>query len=216
MIEGGLLLAYLLLVSAVVISPGPDTFLILRVTLASGRLAGFAAVLGVQMGIALHTLAAVLGLSVLIASSPLLFKGVAVAGAAYLAWLGIEAMRSGSLIGTEDNGQHVRPRAALRDALLCNVLNPKVIVLFLALMPNFVRLEAGGVPGQLLLLAVILVAVNSVWQSGLVLAAAWARAHLLKPMAQRLIARGSGLVFILFAMLMLYEHLIRPAISQAL
>ena len=74
-------------------SPGPDTIVILRHALVSGRGAGFAAVAGVQVGMAVHTVLAVAGISVVVATSPTLFKAVAVIGAAYLAWLGVQGFR---------------------------------------------------------------------------------------------------------------------------
>ncbi|MCK5546407.1 MAG: LysE family translocator, partial [Rhodospirillaceae bacterium] len=89
--------AYLLTVSAVVLSPGPDTIIILRNTLSSGPRIGLVTVAGVQTGLVVHTLLAVLGISVLIASSPVLFKAVALAGAIYIAWIGVQGFRDGGM-----------------------------------------------------------------------------------------------------------------------
>lgn len=201
-----LLSGFVALALAVVVSPGPDTLLILRHTMTSGRKTGFATVFGVQIGVALHTMAAALGLTLLIAGSPLLFRAVALAGAAYLGWLGIEAWRSGAIdFATGDEAQ-VSAKRGLADAIMTNLLNPKVIVLFLALMPGFVEPERGQVGLQMATLGLILVSINAVWQAGLVLLAGWARGHLLKPSWQKAINRASGGVFLVFALLMMIEH----------
>ena len=137
-IEMSVLGAFIVAASAVVLSPGPDTMLILRYTLTSGPKVGLAAVAGVQIGLAFHTLLAVLGVSLVIASSPPLFKTVAMAGALYLGWLGVQGLRGGSILSLQNGGPVVGAGKACRDAILCNILNPKVILLFLALFPNFV------------------------------------------------------------------------------
>ena len=92
-VEFPVLGAFVVAVTAIVMSPGPDTMVILRHALTSGRKSGLAAVAGVQLGLMVHTALAVAGISLIIASSPVLFKSVALAGAAYLAWLGVESLR---------------------------------------------------------------------------------------------------------------------------
>jgi threonine/homoserine/homoserine lactone efflux protein len=89
--------AFVLTVLAVVVSPGPDTVLILRYSLSSGHRVGLATVLGVQLGLLVHTALAVAGISLIIASSPLLFKAVALLGAAYLVWLGLQGLIGGGV-----------------------------------------------------------------------------------------------------------------------
>ena len=146
-VDPSTLVAFIAATLAVIVSPGPDTVLILRYTVSSGRGVGVAAVAGVQLGLMAHTLLAVVGLSVVIASSTVLFTLIAIVGALYIAWLGIQGIRSGvvHVSGTADPG--VSHAKALRDAVLTNLFNPKVILLFLALMPNFVDLPRGGIAG---------------------------------------------------------------------
>ena len=111
--------------AAIVVSPGPDTMLILRYALGSGRSAGLAAVAGVQIGLFVHTALAVAGVSALIASSPMLLRPLAVVGAGYLAWLGLRALRGRGLLGVAHVGK-VEATRACREAILCNVLNPRL------------------------------------------------------------------------------------------
>ena len=207
-VEAATLGAFVIAVAAVVVSPGPDTMIILRYALASGRRAGFAAVAGVQLGLMVHTVLAVLGVSLIIASSPVLFKLVAVAGAAYLAWLGVQGFR-GAAAFRPDGG---RPSSALaracRDGILTNLLNPKVILLFLALFPNFVDTGRDDVPAQLVTLAVVLVVVNVIWQAPLAWAAESIGRWLGHPGVGRWVSRITGGVLLAFAALLLYQHLL--------
>ncbi len=200
-------IAYLLTVSAVVISPGPDTLLILRHSLSSGRAVGIATVAGVQFGLMIHITLAILGISMIIASSPLLFNAVATAGAIYLGWLGWQAIRDGRMLRMETDATIVTPRRACTDAMLTNLLNPKVILLFIALLPNFVDTSRGGVAGQLIRLGVVLIAVNVVWQLPMAWIADRARFWLGNPRVERRISLATGSVFLLFAALIIWDHL---------
>jgi homoserine/homoserine lactone efflux protein len=205
-VDGSTLAAFAVAAIAIVLSPGPDTIVILRHALVSGRGAGFAAVAGVQIGMAVHTGLAVAGISVIVAASPFLFKTVALIGAAYLAWLGVQGFRDGGVIGISD-GPVAGPWRAGRQALLSNVLNPKVILLFLALLPNFVDPASGPVAVQMIVLGALLIAINVVWQLPLAWAADRVSAWLGSATVQRWIGRASGAVLLAFAALMLYDHL---------
>lgn len=209
-VELSTLAAFVAAAGILVLTPGPDTILILRYTMNSGHRVGLATVMGVQLGLLVHTAAAVFGLSLVIASSPLLFKGIAVAGALYLAWLAIQSVRAGVMRFDGDGdiaGVGIGAGKALRDAVLCNVLNPKVILLFLALMPNFVVIQRDDVPAQLAVLGLVLILVNMVYQVPLTLAADAARRWLGSPAVQACINWGTGAVLLLFAGVMLYEHI---------
>lgn len=204
-VEPATLVAFALTAAAIVVSPGPDTFLILRSAL-SGRAAGYAAVLGVQLGLLVHTVFAVFGLSLLIANSPRLFDALAVIGAAYLAYLGIQGLRSGGPMAVDGSPAGAKPLQALRDAMLTNLLNPKVLILFLALYPNFVASGQGRVPAQLLTLSATLIAINVAWQAPLAWGAHQLRSWLLRPKITTAIARTASAVLIAFAALLLYDH----------
>lgn len=193
---------------AFVMSPGPDTVLVLRYTISSGRGVGSAAVAGVQLGLAGHTLLAVVGLSVVIASSPNLFALIAIAGAIYIAWLGIQGIRMGIVRIEEVTGAGISHAKALRDAMLTNLLNPKVILLFLALVPNFVDVDRGHVTSQLVVLGITLIIVNTLWQLPLAFAADWIRKLLDQPRTQRIINWTTGTVLIGIAIHMLVEHVL--------
>ena len=204
-VEPATLAAFALTAAAIVVSPGPDTFLILRSAL-TGRAAGYAAVLGVQLGLLVHTAFAIFGLSLLIAHSPVLFNAVAVGGAVYLAYLGIQGLRATAALAIDGDAAEAQPLRALRDAMLTNLLNPKVLVLFLALYPNFVASTRGQVPAQLLTLSATLIAINVAWQAPLAWGAHQLRRWLLRPKITGAIARTASAVLIAFAVLLLYDH----------
>ncbi len=206
-VEPTTLLAFVAAALAIVVSPGPDTLLILRYTMASGPRVGFATVTGVQLGLLVHTVLAAVGLSLVIASSEALFRTIAIVGAAYLAWLGIQGFRSALFnLSGDTGGVRIGAIKAGRDALLTNLFNPKVILLFLALMPNFVAVERGEVPLQLTVLGIALIAVNTVWQGIITLGAEQARRWLGRPAVQRAVSWGTGTVLLGFAAALLIEH----------
>jgi threonine/homoserine/homoserine lactone efflux protein len=182
--EFATLAAFSLTALAIVVSPGPDTMLILRYGLTSGRRAALAAVAGVQAGLAVHTLLAIAGISALIAASPTLFRGLGVAGAAYLGWLGIQGLRGGAGLAVDGARPPVSAGAAWRAAVLTNVLNP----------------------GQLLSLSVVLFVINVMWQTALAWVANQVRRWLDSPRVQLLVSRATGAVLLAFAVLILWQH----------
>ncbi|MEZ5873039.1 MAG: LysE family translocator [Nitratireductor sp.] len=133
------LLAYLASVVVLNFTPGPDMTYFLSRTLAQGRLAGFAALLGTSTGIIVHTMLVAFGLSALMAASPNLFLALKIAGALYLAWLAFQAIRHGSAF-------HLSRQAGAPHSLFANwwhgaainILNPKIVLFFLTFLPQFV------------------------------------------------------------------------------
>ena len=203
------LVAFIVTILALVMSVGPDTLLIIRYTMSSGSRTGTATVIGVQLGLFTHTALAALGISLVIASSTIAFKSIAIVGAVYLFWLSIKGLRSGLInIEVMAGGREVSPFVGMRDALLTNLFNPKVIVLFLALMPNFVDPARGQIWLQLVTLGIALLAVNVVWQMGIMLAADRARVWLGRPAVQRAVSWSTSAVLFVFAGGLLIDHVL--------
>ncbi len=168
-----------------------------------------------QIGLLGHLAAAVFGLSLVLLAVPLALKGVALAGALYLCWLGYRNIRAAAERNMAGEASLAPAGAAsaaaiCRDAILTNLLNPKVILLFIALMPGFVAPGRASIPVQLALLGASIILLNILWQGALVLAAGRARRWLARARVQRGIALASGLVFIAFAVLMLVEFVAAP------
>jgi threonine/homoserine/homoserine lactone efflux protein len=151
----------LLLIGAVfvlVIVPGPDMAYYLARTFAQGRRAGVLAVLGINVGAYVHMMAAVLGLSAILATSSTAFTVVKWIGAGYLVWLGLQAFRSGARPTAVDRPAQpaLEGRVIFWQGFLCDVLNPKVALFYLTFLPQFVQVQAAtpSVTQQLLILGV--------------------------------------------------------------
>ena len=145
-----LLLPFLGVVAVLTVTPGPDMLLVIRNGLSAGVRGAWLTGLGCCLGIATHATAAVLGLSAILAASATAYTAVKLAGAAYLAYLGVRMLISAIMSGEGlPDDPPVRPAAApgagaaFRQGLATNLLNPKIALLFLTLLPQFV---AGGEP----------------------------------------------------------------------
>jgi RhtB (resistance to homoserine/threonine) family protein len=127
------------------IVPGPDTMYIIGRSVSQGRRAGVLSVMGISTGVLLHTTGAALGLSSIFAVSALAFDMVRYAGAAYLIYLGLQAILQKAPSTPAANGllDQMNDWSIYRQGLLTNLLNPKVALFFLAFLPQFVDPEAG-------------------------------------------------------------------------
>jgi threonine/homoserine/homoserine lactone efflux protein len=147
----GFLLAAVLLTA----SPGPDNLMVLGLGMSKGRKQGMVFGLGCALGCLSHTFLAVIGVSAIIAASPTAFTALRIGGGLYLVWLGIGALRS---TGGQSAARAQAPAQSLKNlfmkGLLANAINPKVVLFFLSLLPQFVIAANGNVPGQMLALGV--------------------------------------------------------------
>jgi threonine/homoserine/homoserine lactone efflux protein len=127
---------------AITVAPGPDNLQVLARGISQGRAAGLVAALGFAAGISFHTTLAALGVAALLKSSPIAFEAVKLAGAAYLVWIGIKAIRRKGL-----SSAHERPSQPLavvfRQSVIGNLLNPKVTLFFIVFLPQFVNPHGG-------------------------------------------------------------------------
>ncbi|WP_072386553.1 LysE family translocator [Hyphomicrobium sp. CS1BSMeth3] len=146
---------------ALTATPGPDMLLIGSRSIAQGRTAGFATLAGIQVGTYCHALAAAFGLSQLFLLVPIAYDVVRYVGAAYLLYLAWQAFTSKNVISSVPQ-ESLRFSAIVmfRQGLLTNLLNPKMALFVLALFPQFVRADAGGVAFQIMTLATILNAIG--------------------------------------------------------
>lgn len=161
------------LVAAVLLnlSPGPDIAFILGQTVRGGRQSGFAAMFGIWAGAFGHVLLAAAGLSAIIATSAMAFSIVKWAGAAYLIWLGIAALRSGggSFVSKDvKSSPDVLP--IFKQGVIVALMNPKVAVFFLAFLPQFVVEGAGPLWAQLFLHGSLIIVVAAAIEPPLVIA----------------------------------------------
>lgn len=155
-IDSQTLLIFIPIALALNLTPGADMLFCLGQGIKSGPKAGFAASLGIATGSFLHALAAGLGLAALIAAHPLAFEAVRWAGVAYLLWLALSSLRepAGALEPAE--AQRASALSAWRNGIFVCLLNPKVALFILALVPQFVDPARGSVLLQFLIFGAIL------------------------------------------------------------
>ena len=180
------------------ITPGQDTLYIVGRTISQGRRAGVLSVLGIASGSIIHTLAATFGLAAILAASAQAFLVVKLAGAVYLAYLGIRMMATrhanadGALISGRDTDW-----AVYRAGLLTNVLNPKVAIFFLAFLPQFVAPDAHSRVSALLFLGGVFVFNGTLWCLFLVVAASAVNQRLRRrPSTSVIVKRAVGAMFV--------------------
>ena len=180
----------------VVVTPGPDMALVMRNTLAGGRTAGLATSLGTCSGLLVHATAAALGLSAILLASSRAFTAVKLAGAVYLVVLGVRALLrpDGGETGSRPT-RDVSPMTAYRQGVLTNVLNPKVAVFFLSLLPQFVE-PGEGFAARLLLLAALFIAIGLAWLTTYTLALDALGGVLSRARVRRAIERVTGAVLV--------------------
>ncbi|ETX26925.1 LysE family translocator [Roseivivax isoporae] len=172
-------LQFLLTTLVVVIAPGTGVLYTLAVSLGQGRRPGFWAALGCTFGIVPHLAAATLGLAALLHTSALLFLAVKWAGVAYLLWLAWQSLhQGGALAVSEDRASEPGPRIAWRGALI-NILNPKLPVFFLALLPPFLSGDPATATAEMAALGAVFMGLTLAVFAGYAVMAAAARDRLL-------------------------------------
>ncbi|MFF0311354.1 LysE family translocator [Streptosporangium sp. NPDC004379] len=148
-----------------VLTPGPNMVHLVSRSVAQGRRAGLIALAGVAAGFGVYLVAAVAGIAAVFAVVPALYAAVKFAGAAYLLWLAWRVVRPGAapmLGGAVAQGEAVRAEGAGRlfsGGLVTNLLNPKIAVLYVSLLPQFVDPARGGAAAQSLVLGLVQIAV---------------------------------------------------------
>ncbi len=209
------LLAFLGVALVVTITPGPDTMLIVRNVLTRGRGAGFLTSAGICGGLLCHATLAILGLSAILLRSVTLFQGVKLLGAAYLCYLGVRSLwqvwreRGGDAAVMDVVAPLVVAPAVARwrsvtEGFLSNILNPKVVVFYLAFLPQFIN-PGESVRARLLLLAALHIALGIVWLALLTLGIGWLRVWLLRPAIRRRLEAVSGAILIAFGLRLALE-----------
>ena len=160
--EISVLLAYSLACLVLFITPGPDMSLFLAKTLSGGRKAGIAAMTGAMLGCVVHSLLAAFGISALIAASPSAFLALKIAGALYLFWLAIDAVRNGSAVNVSTAEPTQTPFwRTFGLGVSINLTNPKVVLFFLTFLPQFIDAQDPHASGKLLFLGFYFVILTS-------------------------------------------------------
>ncbi|MBO9679197.1 MAG: LysE family translocator [Acidovorax sp.] len=185
------------------LTPGPDNVFVLLQSAQRGWRAGMCVVLGLCMGLVVHTAAVALGLAAVFAASSMAFTVLKMLGAAYLAWLAWQALRAPA---TVPGGAGSEPEAAGRAGgltrmvgrgMVMNLTNPKVLIFFLAFLPQFADPARGSVAVQLMVLGVVfMLATLIVFGAIACFSGVFGAVLLRSARAQTVLNRVAGLVFL--------------------
>jgi threonine/homoserine/homoserine lactone efflux protein len=197
---GGELLAFLAVSALVIVTPGQDTALTIRNTLAGGRRSGVGTALGVSTGQAVWTLAASAGVAALLVASEPAFLALKLAGAAYLVYLGAQALLAALGLGRAHGPvarahRGLAPAAAYRQGVISNLGNPKMAVFFTSLLPQFA--PAGGASFPVMLgLGLVFCTMTLLWLSAYSVAVDRAGDILRRPAVRRVLDAVTGTVLV--------------------
>ncbi|MGN6112987.1 MAG: LysE family translocator [Luteimonas sp.] len=212
MIPSAQLWLFALLVLGVVALPGLDMACVLGNALSGGRRRGFAALAGVMAGGVVHVLMAALGISVVLKLFPALFNAMLLAGAAYIAWIGVSLLRPAPAPSPGDAGRGASasarapdppvpgarsPAAAFRQGVVTCLLNPKAYLFMLAVFPQFLQPAPGTLWLQVAVLWLVIAANQAAVYGGLALLAGQVRDWLVRrPAAGAFGARAVGVLLL--------------------
>jgi threonine/homoserine/homoserine lactone efflux protein len=183
------LIAFLGVSLLVIVTPGQDTALTIRNTLLGGRRSGVLTAVGVSAGQACWTFAASAGVVALLRASEPAFLALRLAGAAYLVFLGVQALANA--LPLTRRGRGIRPRIYLRQGLLSNLGNPKMAVFFTSLLPQFASSFIGLAAFGLLFCTLTLI-----WLSGYAAVVARAGDYLRRSRVRRWVEGLTGAVLV--------------------
>lgn len=191
------IVAFIGISAALIVVPGPDMVLIARNTITGGHRTGFMTAAGTLVGVLVHAVAAILGLSAIIATSAAAFTALKLVGAAYLIYLGIQSfvMSRRSGVGLE-SGSRTNTRVSgsgFMQGVLTNVLNPKVALFFLTFLPQFID-PGEAVTGQTVLLAGIFWVMGAVWLAFYTLLVGRISSLLARPRVAQVLQRMSAVI----------------------
>lgn len=201
MFEASVLIAFAAMVSLIVVSPGPNLFLLLYNVPAFGRATGFFITIGFSLAIMMHATLSLIGVGAIIATSATLFTMLKLAGAAYLIWLGVKSIRNANRwsanVSNEPRKQVELSKArAMMLGFLTNALNPKPALFYLAAFPQFISPDNGSIFVQGAILTAIHVLVAIIWYGSVVLGIDRANTVLRRPMVWKYLQSISGVALI--------------------
>jgi threonine/homoserine/homoserine lactone efflux protein len=184
------------------LTPGQDTFYILGRSIAQGVRVGVASAFGISVGSVIHTTMAAAGLSAVLATSASAFMVVKLVGAAYLVYLGVQMLMSpGSVEGPAGPRSGASVLTAFRDGIVTNVLNPKVALFFLALMPQFIDRDSDAKIAAFIVLGLTFITTGTIWCLTLAVSAGSLRGFFIRnPTGMNVVSRAAGGLFVLLGL----------------
>ena len=184
-------------VLGVILLPGLDMAFVLASSLVGGRRAGFTATAGIVAGGVVHVTMGALGIVAVLQLVPGAFNVVLLAGAAYIAWIGISLLRSRAAVAGPSH-ERVRPPAeTFRQGMVTSLLNPKAYLFTLAVLPQFMKPEYGAIGAQAVVLWLIIAATQVTVYGAMAMAGGRVRVWFAeRPSANASLARGVGVLLL--------------------
>jgi RhtB (resistance to homoserine/threonine) family protein len=207
---GAHLWVFLGISAVVIVVPGPDTALVTKNAVLHGRRAALGTALGVNAGLAVWTVACALGVASIIEASDVAFTALKLVGAAYLIWLGVQALRAarrGGSHATHERGAQptCTARGAFRQGLLSDLANPKIAAFFTSVLPQFAG-SGHSVLVPFLVLGGLFVLMTVLWLQAYAFVAVKASELLRRPRVTAALDRLSGVILIGFGVRIALER----------
>lgn len=200
-----IVITYIIMTFFVVLSPGVDTALITKRTIAEGKKDGLQMALGITAGSLAHTLAATLGISMLILQSAVAFTILKWVGAIYLIYLGIRSLAKRPQTDQLNETNQFNKGSAFKEGLLSNILNPKVAVFFITFLPQFVTAKNTAMI-ELFTMGCIYAIISVLWFVCYVYCLHFVREWLLSPTVQGYMEKATGIVLVGFGIKLLFTQ----------
>jgi threonine/homoserine/homoserine lactone efflux protein len=203
--------AFVAISALIAVIPGPDTAIATRNALVGGRRAGLYTIVGVAIGLSVWTLATGAGIAALLRASEPAFVALKLVGAAYLVFLGVQALWGATRRnGTRRKGgavsrRPVPPRQALRQGLVTNLGNPKIAVFFTSFLPQFTPAHHASF-GTLVLLGALFCVIGLSWLTAYTFVVARIGDFLRRPRPRRILEGVTGGVLVAFGARLAFEH----------
>jgi len=198
-------LPFLAIAVLLIVMPGPDTAMVTKNALVGGRRSGVLAAVGVTIGLFVWTAAAALGIAAVLRASEVAFDALKFAGALYLAWIGIQMLRSRGVPARGPSGRPESGVRAVRQGLLSDLGNPKIAIFFTSLLPQFVH-GSGKAFLPLLLLGAVFALLTLAWLAAYAFALGHASGYLRRQSVRKWLDRVTGVVLIGFSVRLALER----------
>ncbi|WP_430053301.1 LysE family translocator [Priestia aryabhattai] len=205
---------YILMAGVMIIMPGVDFILVTKNTLSHGTKAGHSTILGIVTGLTIWTLVAILGLATIVAQSTVLFSLIKYLGTAYLIFIGIKSFKSKGNLSVELENPENRTsstssftnqyKTSFLQGFLSDVLNPKTVIVYMTLMPQFID-TSRNVYFQLSMLGAILIFGTILWFLCVVHILNHIRVWFKKPKFQSIFNKVTGIMLVSLAMKLAFE-----------
>lgn len=199
------MISFILMTLFVVMSPGVDTALITKRTIAGGKKDGLLMALGITSGSLGHTLAATLGLSAVVLQSAVAFSILKWVGAIYLIYLGVQSLITRKRSSGVEETHHKTKGSPFKEGFLSNLLNPKVAIFFITFLPQFVSSQENAIV-ELLMMGSFYAVFSILWFVFYVFCLMYIREWLMSVTVQSYMEKLTGIVLIGFGIKLLFTQ----------